>query len=108
MNLTITIHGTGTEFVFDVPKITELTIGRLDPDTGVSVDIDLHEYDAEERVSRQHAAIRRRGDTLYLVDLGSANGTFVSELQLFPQKPRVLRDGDTIRVGRLLLQVTLK
>ena len=108
MRLIITVQGSTKPFIFNVERIEELVIGRLDPETGASPDVDLREYGAVEKgVSRRHATITRRGDTLYLVDLGSPNATFLNELRLFPHQPRVLRDGDAIRVGHLILQVKL-
>ncbi|HEY2572724.1 MAG TPA: adenylate/guanylate cyclase domain-containing protein [Verrucomicrobiaceae bacterium] len=48
-------------------------------------------------VSRQHATIRREGGHFWLVDLGSANGTYVNDTAL--TTARVLRDGDRIQFG---------
>lgn len=108
MRLIITLPGSTRPFIFNVEMIEELVIGRLVPETGWSPDIDLQEHGGQEKgVSRRHAAIIRRDDTLYLVDLSSPNATFLNEVRLFPQQPRALRDGDTLRVGRLILQVKL-
>src|SRR5262245_17588969 len=52
-------------------------------------------------VSRRHARIVVHGDRTVLEDLGSKNGTFVGEERL--GGPRVLDDGDTFRLGRLVL-----
>lgn len=51
---------------------------------------------AERHVSRQHALIRSRDGVFVLVDLGSANGTFVNEHLL--EGPFPLQDGDVIRL----------
>ena len=48
-------------------------------------------------VSRQHATIRREGSHYWLVDLGSANGTYVNDTAL--TTARVLRDGDRVQFG---------
>ena len=50
----------------------------------------------ERHVSRQHAVIRAANGAFILVDLGSANGTFVNEQLL--QGPFPLADGDVIRL----------
>ncbi len=47
--------------------------------------------------SRLHAEVRRSGDTFWLSDLGSANGTFLNGMRL--SGPVQLQDGDRIRVG---------
>lgn len=52
-------------------------------------------------VSRQHATIRREGGHFWLVDLGSANGTYVNDTAL--TSARVLRDGDRIQFGANLM-----
>lgn len=52
-------------------------------------------------VSRQHAAIRRENLDYWIVDLGSANGTFVNDNSL--TAARVLKHGDRIRLGNLVL-----
>lgn len=52
-------------------------------------------------VSRQHATIRREGGHFWLVDLGSANGTYVNDAAL--TAARVLRDGDRVQFGTNLM-----
>jgi len=46
-----------------------LVVGRA-PTSGIQID--------DPHVSRKHAALRRRGDTVVVEDLGSASGTFVN------------------------------
>lgn len=65
-----------------------LTIGR-------SSDSALHL--ADEVVSRQHARIELQRGAFTLVNLNSANGTFVHGRRI---QERLLRDGDEIRIGR--------
>lgn len=52
-------------------------------------------------VSRQHATIRCEGDHYWLVDLGSANGTYVNDSAI--TTARVLRDGDRVQFGTNML-----
>ncbi|MBN1940137.1 MAG: adenylate/guanylate cyclase domain-containing protein [Candidatus Aminicenantes bacterium] len=53
--------------------------------------------------SRQHALVRRQGETEYsLLDLGSANGTYLNEKLLLV--PAILRHGDCVRVGDTILR----
>lgn len=56
---------------------------------------------ADSGISRQHATIRREGTNYWLVDLGSANGSYVNDVAL--TAPRVLRDGDRLQFGRSVL-----
>ena len=53
-------------------------------------------------ISRQHATIRREGMNYWLVDLGSANGSYVNDIAL--TAPRVLRAGDRVQFGRCVLE----
>jgi pSer/pThr/pTyr-binding forkhead associated (FHA) protein len=94
-------------FVFDANAVTEIIIGRKDPTTGDSPAIDLTKFDAiEQGVSRRHAAIvRKEGGSLQIVDQGSPNGTFLNGQRLIANQARILRDGDELRLGKLVLSV---
>lgn len=92
-------------FYFD--EIEELTLGRFDPATGQTPELDLTEYQAAEKgVSRRHATIIRRENALSIIDQGSPNGTFLNGQRLVPHQPRMLRDGDEVRLGHLVLRIT--
>jgi pSer/pThr/pTyr-binding forkhead associated (FHA) protein len=56
-------------------------------------------------VSHRHATIRQRGHEYILVDEGSANGTFIGNVKLGAQAPRLLKHGDLARIGRVWLEV---
>lgn len=87
----------------------ELVIGRGDTNSQQQPDLDLTPFGALEKgVSRIHAVINRQDDTLTLVDAGSANGTHLNGQRLIPQQPRVLRDGDEIRFGKLVAHIYFK
>ncbi|MBL8163253.1 MAG: FHA domain-containing protein [Anaerolineae bacterium] len=84
-------------------------LGRSDTNSPQKPDLDLTPYGALEKgVSRIHAAIYRSEDTLTLVDMGSANGTHLNGQRLIPDQPRILRDGDEIRLGKLVAHVYFK
>ncbi len=94
-------------FEFDRDELQELIIGRKDPETGVLPRVDLSADNAMEKgVSRNHAMIVRREGALHIRDNDSANGTFLNGQRLIEDKLRVLRDGDDIRVGKIVLRVT--
>ena len=77
------------------PLGEELTVGRgggcgvVLPDDGF--------------VSTVHARLFRRGDDLYVEDLGSRNGTFVNGGQV--QTPTKLRRGDRVQFGQTVAEV---
>lgn len=84
----------------------EIMLGRADASSMVVPDIDLGPFGALEKgVSRLHAAIVRSDDTLLLVDRDSSNGTHLNGQRLFADQPRVLRDGDEIRLGQLVIHI---
>lgn len=104
LTLTLRDYDTATiRVILNSDKI----IGRLYGD--FVPDIDLSPYDAFDRgVSRQHAVLRRQNDTVVVVDLNSANSTFLNGQRLVPDQPRILRDGDELRFGQLVLRVTFE
>jgi hypothetical protein len=91
-----------------VPK-DEILLGRADAQSSTIPDLDLGPYGgAELGISRRHAMIRRGEDTLTLIDLGSTNGTHLNGQRLIPHQPRVLRDGDEVRMGKLVFHLFFK
>src|SRR2546427_9071243 len=83
-------------------SVAELT--RLRTTIGRSVRNDLCVEDPF--TSRLHAEVRKRGDTLWLSDLGSANGTFLNGSRL--TSPAQLQDGDRIRIGETEIEYSEK
>jgi len=51
---------------------------------------------SDVNISRKHAELRHEGDTYWVVDLGSTNGTLVNGKRIDRQR---LRDGDRITLG---------
>lgn len=83
--------------------------GRADANNTVKPDVDLTPYGAVDMgVSRQHAAIEISEETVMLLDVGSANGTFLNGQRLLPNQQRVLRDGDEVRFGKLVAHIYFK
>jgi hypothetical protein len=109
MNLVLTEQNSFNSFAFDADQIVELSIGRSDTVTGIKPDVDLLPYGAVEKgVSRKHALIAQRNGNLSVVDLGSHNGTYLNGQRLIANQARVLRDGDDIRLGHIVLRVTFE
>lgn len=107
--LVLEVLNASTSFEFNADGIDEIDMGRKDPDTGDAPDVDLSEEGALEKgVSRRHAVIVRRDGALHIVDNNSANGTYLNGQKLVAHQPRILRDGDDIRLGHLTLRVTFR
>jgi len=59
----------------------------------------------ESSVSRKHASIEKRGASWVVVDHGSANGTFLNDVQVAEQ---ALEDGQTLRLGTVTFRVEIE
>ena len=95
---------------YSQPLIVELkerlVVGRFDPDHGEQPDVLLDEFSAQQQgVSRRHAAFLIEDNALKVTDLGSANATYLNGIELTPYQKRILRDGDEMRLGNLVMQV---
>ena len=105
----VIIHVRDSEEPIIVSPDDELLMGRQDSVSGIAPDLDLTRFGALEKgVSRVHAALRRGEDVLSLVDMESSNGTFLNGQRLAPRQPRLLRDGDEIRLGKLVMHIYFK
>lgn len=62
---------------------------------------ECHLRPKSESVSRRHCAIIQKDGRVLLLDLKSRNGTFVNDKQLSPDKAKILKDGDKLRIGKL-------
>ncbi len=59
-------------------------------------------------VSRYHAQFDVYGGQVFLVDLGTVNGTFINDQQVEPNSRNLLKDGDVVMLGdmRLIFNAT--
>lgn len=74
----------------------ELTIGRS-PGCGVPTTYDAYS-------STVHARVYRRGDQVWIEDVGSTNGTYVNSEKI--ARPTKLTRGDLVQVGATVFEVT--
>lgn len=79
---------------------TELDIDRSVISVGRAIDNDIRVQGT--LVSRRHCRIETGPDGLWVIDLGSSNGT---QLNGQPIKRSLLKPGDQLRVGKAVLQV---
>jgi signal transduction histidine kinase len=86
----IVIKGADEGKQFDLNQPV-LAVGR-----DASNQVRLHDTE----VSRRHAEFRQQGEEFQLLDVGSANGTFVNSQ---PVKEAVLQSGDHIQIGQSVL-----
>jgi len=86
--------------------LLEKARGQSHPLNGVVVEVgravDCHISLAHDRkVSRQHARLERDREEWFILDLGSANGTFVNDHKVRQAKLQV---GDRIQLGDTLFE----
>ena len=88
---------------------SQVVIGRRDPITQQSPQIDLDKYAAYHNgVSRKHAALQIINGNLMVSDLGSSNGTQLNGNRLNMRQPHMILNGDTIQVGQVKIVVQFK
>lgn len=102
----ITFFIPGTRQHLQVELKDHILIGRADAAEDVHPELDLTEYDGMEKgVSREHASIHSSDKGIVLFDLGSTNGTMLNNRRLPPERPVLVKSGDEIRFGDLLVHV---
>ena len=83
-----------------LPEDGELVLGRFDPLTRVTPDVDLTFEDKWDRkISRRHSKIVAHRGQYELVDLGSRNGTWLNDQRLPLESKLGLQIGDMVRLG---------
>ena len=93
----VTLHLLDTGQVLPLAERNEFTLGRISEGQPIMPDIDLSPYQAYARgVSRLHAVLKREASRVFLMDLGSSNGTYVNSVRTASQ---VLVPGDVIQFG---------
>jgi len=90
----IRMHG-GVKVGAEIPVGNLLTIGR---DKGMGLPL------SDSEMSSHHAEVGVSGESAYVLDKGSTNGTFVNDERVEPDIPRTLKDGDVIKLGSTTLQ----
>ncbi len=89
----------------------EIIIGRSTKGSVLAPDIDLTNRQASDLgVSRLHLSIKfdAEHEAVLVADLGSANGSFINGQRMMPKEVRVLRHGDELRLGKLVLLTSFR
>ncbi|MCC6261351.1 MAG: FHA domain-containing protein [Anaerolineales bacterium] len=105
----------GSIFLLDTGQVlplsskNEFTLGRISEGQPIMPDIDLSPYQAYAGgVSRLHAIIKRDGNRILFMDLGSANGSYINGKRIQPNDEQYLNHGDIIALGKLKMQILVK
>ena len=80
-----------------IDAVKDQTVVGRDPSCEIVV--------ADGSVSRRHARLEQRGGIWWVVDQGSANGTYLNSLRIAEQ---ALKNGQELRFGALAFRVDLK
>jgi pSer/pThr/pTyr-binding forkhead associated (FHA) protein len=84
----------------------QIRIGRADPQANITPELDLtQDQGIENGISRLHATIQLAKQGVILMDLDSTNGTTLNKTRLPAQKPFLLKSGDEIKFGDLLVHI---
>jgi len=85
-----------------------MMLGRASEAENYQPDFDMTFYDEGDYVSRRHARITKGRRGYFITDLDSSNGTTVNGQLLAAHRARLLRNGDRIKVGLVVIQFRLR
>ena len=79
-------------------------VGRSDPVTGITPDVDLTPLDSQRSTSRRHAKLYQMSDTYYVMEeIGVMNGTYVNGNRVATGVPIAVQNGDVLKFGLVSL-----
>jgi FHA domain len=108
-DLILVVQQGGKKYQIPRDQLEEVVLGRRHRETHYTPTVDLTDVEGHKYgVSRRHATLARRDNHLVLIDHGSDNGTYLNGKRLMPEQPRVVRDADMIRLGKLELLVSFE
>ena len=95
----------GQRFVLE-PGRDEYLVGRVDPVTGTTPEINLGPLDVARSLSRRHAKLLRQGTELFVrEEVGTANGTFVNGQRIATGTAVAVKPGDRLRFGTIDIEL---
>lgn len=105
VQLGLRLAATGQTIALD-PARSEFLVGRPDPVSGTTPEIDLGPFDANRTLSRRHAKILRDG-TQYFVreDSATTNGTYLNGERLQTGVAVPVKSGDKLRFGSIEVEM---
>jgi pSer/pThr/pTyr-binding forkhead associated (FHA) protein len=107
---TFILYSTERDEVIEIPEQNEFTIGRFVEGQVITPDVDLNHYEAYDMgISRLHATIRinSKKNKVFVIDLGSANGSSVNGYEIPANSEVPLNHGDVLSLGKFKMKVIL-
>lgn len=106
--------------IFDISSNSTCRIVAMNAPTRVEIQITKDEFiigkkpelvdgvvSFNKMISRKHCKITRQNGNYYLIDLASANGTFVNGERLQPHTPHLIKNGDIIKMANSDFQIAI-
>ncbi len=85
-----------------------ISLGRADKDSDWQPTLDLTPYGAAQKgVSRMHADIFLEKDQVFILELGSANGTWINGIRVQMGQAQPLNTGDELALGKMRMRVSI-
>lgn len=104
----LSLHIVESGQILPLAERTEFTLGRISEGQPIVPDVDLTPYNAYANgVSRLHCAIKWIEGQVYVIDLGSSNGTYLNGVRLTPYTETPVSDGDILYLGKLKIQLLI-
>ena len=104
----ISLHLVESGKVIHLSDKKDFTLGRAVEGQSILPDVDLSAYDAFSLgVSRMHVSLRIFNGDVYVMDLGSSNGTKINGQKIVQHVEYSISHGDLVTLGRLKVQVLL-
>ncbi len=89
-----------------IPATGHVSLGRVDKVAEWQPTVDLTPYDAVSKgVSRMHADLFFEKDQVFVLELGSVNGTLLNGNKVMLGMAQQIHNGDELELGRLRIRV---
>jgi len=103
--LGLRVTATGQIVLLDAAR-SEFLVGRPDPVSGTTPEIDLGPFDANRTLSRRHAKVLRDGGQYFVrEDSATTNGTYLNGERLQTGVTVPVKSGDKLRFGSIEVEV---
>lgn len=91
----------------NAPVPFEITITRDEFTLGKKQELVDGVISFNRMISRSHCKVIRQGNQFAIIDMNSANGTYVNRVRLQPEQPCPIKNGDMIRLANSEFQVII-